>query len=117
MKQRKMLSEQQKVAIIEAYLTTGESSRSLGKKHGIDGSTIIYWSNKYKQEVMGQKTKNSKRSKDESTPHSEVNKDLEISRIRKELAKKELTVLVLEKTIEKASALYGEDIKKKYGTK
>ncbi len=53
----------------------GESSRSLGKKHGIDGSTIIYWSNKYKQEVMGQKTKNSKRSKDESTPHSEVNKD------------------------------------------
>ncbi|MBK8635962.1 MAG: transposase [Saprospiraceae bacterium] len=88
MKQRKMLSEQQKVAIIEAYLTTGESSRSLGKKHGIDGSTIIYWSNKYKQEVMGQKTKNSKRSKDESTPHSEVNKDLEISRLRKELAKR-----------------------------
>ncbi len=117
MKQRNIIREEQKLAIIEAYLFTEASACSLAKKHGISTPTVITWANKYKEEVMGQKTKNSKSSKNETSPSSEVNKDLEISRLRKELAKKELVVLVLEKTIEKASALYGEDIKKKYGTK
>lgn len=115
--QRNVITEQQKLTIIEAYLFTEVSASSLARKHGISTPTVITWAKKYNEEVMGQKTKKSKSSESELFTPSEVNKDLEISRLRKELAKKELVVLVLEKTIEKASVLYGEDIKKKYGTK
>ena len=114
MKHRKVFTDQQKAEIIDLYLSTDESSRSLGKRYGIDSATILLWAKNYKEEFMGQKSKEVKVA---PSSKKEKAKDLELQRLRKELAHSQLVIKVLEKTIEKASEVYGEDIKKKLDTK
>lgn len=110
MKHRKVITGQQKAAIIDAYLSTEESSRSIANRYGINHCTLLIWVKKYKEEVMGQKTK---KSKEEPSAAHEISKDLELQRLKKELAQKDLIIKVLEKTIEKANEAFGVDIKKK----
>ena len=114
MKHRRVITGQQKAAIIDAYLSTEESSRSIANRYGINHCTLLIWAKKYKEEVMGQETKKSK--VDPSATH-EISKDLELQRLKKELAQKDLIIKVLEKTIEKANEAFGVDIKKKLDTK
>lgn len=117
MRQRKVITLAEKAKIIEEYLTTEKSSRELGKKYGVSYSTIILWSKQISDSQMKDKKQVKEGDGIQNTFIGSLGMEIEIKRLRKELEDKDRKIQLLEKTISKASEIFGVDIKKKSDTK
>ncbi len=116
MKHQRIITNAEKGAIIEEYLTGEKSSYELAKKYHVSQPSIVRWSQAYK--AVNMSSKKSERNKKSSVePSGDESLELELKRLRKELEAKDFKILVLETTIKKAGELYGVDIKKKLDTK
>jgi transposase-like protein len=110
----KRYSEAFKISVVREY-KTGETIEGLRQRYGIGGTTTVQrWIKKYgvsglhHEVIMIQRADEQQREKQLES---------RIKELEAALAQLTLDKLMLETTLEVASELYGEDIKKKYAPK
>jgi len=124
-KEVKYYTDEEKRAIIEEYLTSGESAKSIQKKYGLYGhSKIRDWMNKFgmRVKVTIRETRIASNTRDRIYfAPVEMSKDTELEKrvkqLEQELENERLRVMLLDKIIEIAERDLKISIRKKSGAK
>lgn len=116
MNKRKLLTESEKSSIIEEYLTTDVSSRTLADRYGISYGTILCWA-KEKNNSMGNIKSKRSSPKAESKLTDLPDYLLEIRRLEKQLEKVELEKEFYKEIINLAEKDLGVSLKKNFDKK
>lgn len=113
MKHRKVITGEQKRAIIEEYLATDRSSRDIAAHYGISQASVLNWSKPFNESTMAKKqTSNNNEGLEDQSNDGNLDKDITISLLEKELKNLRLKNELLERVIEKANKHYKTDLKK-----
>lgn len=113
MKRTKLYTEEEKRSIIEEYINTAESSRSLGERYGINGSTIRIWAKQLNHCIIMSKKPSERAQTAAGASKNESDLLLEIKRLKKALEYSQLETEFYKEVIKVAEQDLGHSIKKK----